>query len=161
MNKTYAESEGEMTERVVELFELQGFNPTVMRIYILLFLSPKPLGLKEISQKTGYSVSTVCNMLEIIERTMDVRKFKKPGSKKVFFECLHDLCLIHKKKIDAARRESQTMVQILKDAEELLTDDTSPEAQAKRGHITKLRMGYEKFHDMFHNLEDMIDSIKT
>jgi DNA-binding transcriptional regulator GbsR (MarR family) len=161
MKRTFKESEEELVERVVELFEMQGYNPTVMRIYVLLFLSTKPMGLKEISERTGYSVSTVCNMMEIVERTMDVRKFKKPGSKRVYYECLHDLCLIHKKKMGEAMKEASAMVEILRESEEMLKDETDGEAVIKRGHITRLRTGYERFHEMFHSFEGMIDTIKA
>jgi DNA-binding transcriptional regulator GbsR (MarR family) len=149
-----------MAERVVKLFERHGFNPTVMRIYIIIFLSTKPLGLKEISQKTGYSISTVSNTMEIIEGTMDIRKFKNPGSKKTYFECTHDMVQIHKKKMEAARKEAESMTQILKEAEDLLKDENSPDSAIRLEHIIRLRESYEKFHDMFHNFEDMIESIK-
>ncbi|MFH0862053.1 MAG: hypothetical protein V1875_03390 [Candidatus Altiarchaeota archaeon] len=153
-------AEAELVEKVVKLFERQGFNPTVMRIYISLFLSNEPLGMQEISKKTGYSISTVCNTLEIIERTMDVRKFKKPGSKKIYFECVHDLVLAHRKKMESARREAQSMIQILAEAENLLKEDKSTDATAKRENIKRLRHSYETFHEMCHKFEAMIEGIR-
>jgi DNA-binding transcriptional regulator GbsR (MarR family) len=161
MTKGFNETEEEMIEKVVKLFEMQGFNPTVMRIYISIFLSTKPIGMQEISKKTGYSISTVCNTLEIIERTMDIRKFKKPGSKKIYYECIHDLVLAHRKKMESARQEAKAMIQILTEAEDLLKEDKSPEAIIKRANINRLRHSYEKFHEMCHKFEDMIESIKT
>jgi DNA-binding transcriptional regulator GbsR (MarR family) len=160
MAGNHGTTEEEMVDKVVKLFERQGFNPTVMRIYISIFLSTRPLGMQEISKKTGYSISTVNNTLEIIERTMDIRKFKKPGSKKVYFECVHDLVLAHRKKMESAKQEAQSMVEILKEAEDLLKDDKSPEATIKRANINRLRHSYEKFHDMCHEFEAMIESIK-
>ncbi len=161
MAKTYTETEKEMVEKVVKLFEMQGFNPTVMRVYIAIFLSSKPLHMQEISEKTGYSISTVCNTLEITERTMDIRKFKKPGSKRIYFECVHDLALIHRKKMETARQEAHTMVRILAEAENLLKEDKSPDSVVKRENIKRLRHSYEKFHDMCHKFEAMIDTLKT
>jgi len=160
MSNKYVEAEAELAEKVVKLFENQGFNPTMMRVYITLFLSTRPLGLTELSKATGYSVSTVCNIVEILERTMDVRKFKQPGSKKIYFECAHDLVLIHRKKMEASTKEAQSMIGILKEAEELLKDDKSPEAVMKREYIIKLRTGYEQIHKMCHKFESMIEAMR-
>ncbi|MFH1055687.1 MAG: hypothetical protein V1744_06300 [Candidatus Altiarchaeota archaeon] len=159
MSDKYAKVEEEFAEKIVKLFERQGFNPTVMKIYITLFMSTKPLGLKEISEGTGYSMSTVCNTMDIVERTMDVRNFKKPGSKRVYYECLHDLMLVHHKRMDESERETETMIGILKDAEENLKSATDHETAAKRAHIRRLREGYERYHDVFHKFVEMVSAI--
>jgi DNA-binding transcriptional regulator GbsR (MarR family) len=160
MTSPYNEIESELAEKVVQLFERQGFNPTLMRIYIILFLSTKPLGLKDVASKSGYSISTVCNTMEILEETMDIRKFKNPGSKKIFYECAHDMIQIHKKKMAAAKKEAESMTQILKEAEAMLKEAAGPEAAIRLDHIIKLRESYERFHDMFHNFDNMIEGIK-
>ena len=90
--------EREVTEKFMDFTDVLGINPTIMKVYTTLFFSLEPLGLSEIAEKTGYSVSTVCNNVAIAEKLLDVRKIKKPGSKKVFFECQHDISIIERKR---------------------------------------------------------------
>jgi len=151
MSKTsYSQTEQEFIERVIKVFERQGLNPTVLRIYISIFLSTTPLGLKEISERTGYSMSTVCTTMDIVERNMDVRAFKKPGSKKVYYECLHNMLLMHRKKMEQASDSTKEMIVILTEAEKQMALARSADTVTKLKYVTQMRHDYERFYEMFH-----------
>jgi DNA-binding transcriptional regulator GbsR (MarR family) len=135
-----------------------GQNPTLTSIYIELFVSPKPIGLKEIASQTGYSVSTVCNALGLLERLMDVRSFKNPGSKKVFYECQHDMTLIFKKKIGENRRITPQIIGLLKEAEDLLGKSSGEEGQEVAKKIAARRNEFERFMVIMDRLEEILEA---
>jgi DNA-binding transcriptional regulator GbsR (MarR family) len=144
MSEVLDEVERDITEKYTRLSQLLGIDPTMEKIYMTLFFSTKPLGLKEISEKTGYSVSTVSNSLGIVERMTDVRRFKKPGSKKVYFECLHDFQLIQRKKMAESQKLIKPLIEEFKSAEDKLEGVKDSEAFEVRQNITQLREGVEK-----------------
>ncbi|MBD3389059.1 MAG: hypothetical protein GF416_08225 [Candidatus Altiarchaeales archaeon] len=102
------------------------------------------MGLQEIADDTGYSVSTVCKNVNILERMTDVRRFKKPGSKKIYYECQHDIKKALRKKIVEQRGMVQSLVDILKDSDERLRNDEDPDSERIRKDLEKLRKDYEK-----------------
>ena len=136
--------EEHLTEEYMNMSQEFGFNPTIMRVYMILFFSDKPLGLKEISEKTGYSVSTALNAMTIVEKMTDVRHFKKPKSKKTYYECQHNTLEIIRKKISQIQdRCVRVLMKTLKEAESELAKDESPKAQRYRGYIKKMIHDYE------------------
>lgn len=156
MSKVIDEVEEDVTERIARLFELGGANPTILRIYMALFFANKPLGLKEISQKTGYSVSTVCSLMGIVENLFDVKTFKQPGSKKVYYECCYDILKVHHKNMMATRQKAQSIIEVLRETEERLKDEKDPEAAQLQGNISHMREDYEKFIGVFDKVSKML-----
>lgn len=148
--------EGEFTDEYQKIMGSWGISPAVTKAYATLFLAKKPIGLKEISERTGYSISTVCNVMEILERVVDVRRFKKPGSKKVFWECQHDLLLVQQKKFIEADRQIQSIMGLFKDAGQKLEGEKSRESETVRGYMVKASEDLERFHEILHELVTMI-----
>jgi DNA-binding transcriptional regulator GbsR (MarR family) len=157
MSKILEELEKELTEKYVRLSEFYGIEPTIMRVYLTLFLSTKPLGLKEISEKTGYSVSTICNAMEIVERIMDVRSFKKPGSKRIYYECQHDIFLVQQKKLHEAHKQMHSMIEVLTESEKRLEGETELDAIRVKGYLSRAREDFEKLDSMVSNLKSMFE----
>ena len=146
MSSTTDEIMRELTDTLVEAFAGSGMNPTISRIYMGLFLAKKPQGLKEISEKTGYSVSTILGKMEVLDRFTDIRKFKQPGSKKIYYKCDHDIPSIMVKKIRNGKRLTQLMIDELKEAEEKLAKQKTPEAEDMMKKLVKMRRDYEDFN---------------
>ena len=152
MSKTTEHVEREVTETYSRMFEKFGMDPVLVKLYIALFFSTKPLGMQELTQKTGYSMSSVCTAMDVVEKMMDVRKFKKPGSKKVYYECEHDTHAIVEKKISQADAQIMEMIGTLKKAETKIKTDKSPEAKTILENIKKLRKDHELYHELLHNM---------
>ncbi|HHQ44575.1 MAG TPA: hypothetical protein ENN13_00370 [Candidatus Altiarchaeales archaeon] len=148
MSKTTDEVRRELTEKFTLLGNEVGGHDTCSKIYMTLFLSPKPLGLNELAEKTGYSNSTICNAMGILEKLTDVRSFKKPGSKKIYYECEQDLSLILGRKFMELRRMLAYFASALRDAEAKLEKDQSDDAKILLKNISKRRKEYEKYHQM-------------
>jgi DNA-binding transcriptional regulator GbsR (MarR family) len=153
MSTLVEQIERELSATFVKHFESMGLKHTVAEAYMAVFFSDKPLGLKEISQKTGYSVSTVCTAMDILERLTDVTKTKKPGSKKVYYECLHDISVIQRKKMAEGRRYMEGMISALKAAEGRLMQERGPKADTLRDHIRMMKEDFEGFMGLMTRLE--------
>ena len=148
MSKTTEEVKRDVTGGAVEILSSFGMSPTVTQLYLELFFSGEPLGLKELSGRTGYSVSTVCTSMDLLESMLDVRKFTKPGSKKVYYICEHDTKPVFHKKWMMSHKALHSIIEKLGAAEARLRDDRSPEAKSMRAYVAKLRMDYELAHSI-------------
>ncbi|MCX6694972.1 MAG: hypothetical protein NTU61_01585 [Candidatus Altiarchaeota archaeon] len=157
MSKITQEVEREITEDFIEIYERLGVNPVLVRTYMKLFFSTEPLGLKELSEKTGYSISSVCATLDLMEKMMDVKKFKKPGSKKVYYECEHKTTSIMGKKIVQADNQIQMLITILKKAESKLDSDKSPESKLICENLKKVRKDYDIYHHLIHDMIGLLN----
>jgi len=156
MSKLSEEVKKEFTDKYLQILGSLGMNPTIVQVYLTIFLSTKPIGLKEIAEKTGYSVSTVCHTLEILERMIDVRKFKEPGSKKMYYECQHDLLLVQQKKFRESHTQMHAVGGLFREAAEKLEGEDDPEAVKLRGYMTKASKDMEKFDAIVHELNKMM-----
>lgn len=149
MSKEAKESRKELKLKLTNAGSALGLNPTMFDIYMELFLSTKPIGLKEIADATGYSVSTVCNNMEAIENLLDVRKFRMPGSKKEYYECQNDLTTIYRKKVTRAREILPQIIQALREAEEGMGAGDA----ALLERIARRRQDYERLGGLLENME--------
>ena len=157
MSNVVEEVERDITERYMKLSEFIGIDPTMVKVYMAIFFSTKPLGLKDISDKTGYSISTISNSMNAVERMADVRRFKTPGSKKVYFECLHDFQLIQRKKMQESQKLIRPIITEFKMAEEKLAKEKDPEAIRVRENILQLRKGAEKMDKVIDKINSFIE----
>ncbi len=144
-------------DRYAKIFSSWGINPTVSRVYFTIFLSTEPLGLKEISDETGYSVSTVSNVMEILERMTDIRRFKKPGSKKIYYECQHDFLLVQKKKFQQAYGQMHAVKGLFKESEEKLQGEDDPESVKVRGYMKQAYDDLQKVEELLAELRKSIE----
>jgi DNA-binding transcriptional regulator GbsR (MarR family) len=84
-----------------------------------------------------------------------VHKFKKPGSKKIYYECQHDVKIILKKKMSETRGHVKKLIKVLEEAEEKLAEDKNPDAVRIRGHIADMRKEYERINSLWGLLTTM------
>ncbi|MBU0762244.1 MAG: hypothetical protein KKD39_04410, partial [Candidatus Altiarchaeota archaeon] len=98
------------------------------------------------AKDTGYSKSTVCNMLVFIERFADVRRFQKPGSKKVYFECLHDMKMIQRKKMEEFTKFVKSMSATLDESDRKLAREKGEDTKKIRSYLSEWRSAFGKFN---------------
>ena len=138
MSKATEKVREKVTEELVGMFGDMGMNPTVIKIYLSVFFAEGPVGLSEISKDTGYSLSTISNTMEIIERMFDVRSFKKPKSKKIYYECHYDIYeIIRKRLLMVQNGFFENSIRMLAESQRELDGDQSPEAAEYRKTISK------------------------
>ncbi|VVB53697.1 Uncharacterised protein [uncultured archaeon] len=146
--ETVEEVQEEITEEAVRLWHYFGQDETPARIYMAIFFADEPIGLKEISEKTGYSMSLISTHMDVVERLYDVRRFKKAGSKKIFFTCIHNAQETMEKRMRELDRTLENMLASIEKAEKQL-DGKDPAAQSTLRHIKKLKNDYECFRKAF------------
>lgn len=139
------EVEQEITEAVANMFKRFGADPTMIKIYMPIFFAEEPVGLKEISEKTGYSVSTVCNTMEILERLFDIRKYKKPGSKRIYFECRHNLMEAMSKGAYESKKALDMMMNKVEEMEKKLEGEKTDKSKRYLGYIRKIKDDYAEY----------------
>lgn len=84
----------EELEKVKEIFKepfINAFNkmdndPLAGEILGIMVFENKPLTVKEISDRTGYSVSHISNKIRRLKSRSFVREERKPGSRKNFYK---------------------------------------------------------------------------
>lgn len=154
--------EKDITGEVIRATNLFGIDETPLKIYMALFFADEPSGLSEISEKTGYSISTVSNNMPLLERLCDVRRFSKPGSKKIYWECFHDVDVIQKKKMREAMRTVQNISNAVDRAFEALGNDDSEKARRIESHLGKWKTAYaniDRVYGMFMKMRGLRDGV--
>jgi len=148
--------EKNIAEEYEELASYFGFDPTIVRVYMAIFFAEEPIGLKEVSQKTGYSTSTICTMMPKIEDMFDVRKFKKPGSKKNYYECQNNFQSIIEKKLGIMKKFIERVTQNLQECEKLLEESKDKKARIQLGKISKLKESYQRLNAILQRHEEFL-----
>lgn len=143
----------DIAEAYSDICESFGLNPVVGKIYDSLFFSDRALSLEEISKRTGYSKSTVCSCIKSAERFFDIERFKKPGSKKVYFVCQHNLSLILNRFVSERLRNLNRMHNVLSRAEKTLEQEGNGVAKQYLTNIRRLRKDYEHWSDIINSIE--------
>lgn len=131
------------------LFQTFGVKPTMMDIYLAIFFSEEPAGQQEISEKTGYGITTVANTMPVIEKIFDVKSFKKPKSKKILYECKHDAFEIFMKKMAYQLATMKEIKLVLKTCEQELEGGKTAKALRYKKYIHKLVSDYDKIIRIF------------
>jgi DNA-binding transcriptional regulator GbsR (MarR family) len=156
MPETTETVEKKITKEYEELSSYFGFDPTIVRIYMAIFFSEEPVGLKEISQKTGYSTSTICTMMPKIEEIFDTTKFKKPGSKKNYYECQNNFQSIIEKKLGILKKFMEHFIQNLQECEKMLEESKDRKAGIQLEKIRKLKESYQQMSALLQKHEEFI-----
>lgn len=144
MSEIIQEVKGDITDVYSQIFEDLGINPTMIQVYMEVFFAEEPIGLQEIAKGTGYSMSTICKTMDFLERMTDIRKFKKPGSKKIYYECMHDIKKAMRKKVGEQRQIIKQLLSVLAQSEAKLKASGDERDVAVSAHVTKLKKDYEK-----------------
>jgi len=72
----------------VELFSKMsnsfGGDSLFFKIFVLSYISPEPISMEELADKTGYSLASLSTRIKMFEAAGFLNKTRKPGSKKVY-----------------------------------------------------------------------------
>ena len=75
----------EFIEMMVEIQRAKGLDELSSKLIGIMFIEPNEITLNELSEITGYSLSAISTSMKFLERTGLVKRFKKPGSRKLYF----------------------------------------------------------------------------
>lgn len=83
--------EQEFTDFFVRTMKSFGLDTLSAKIVSILFIEPDEVSMEELAKRTGYSLSSLCNKLHMLETAGQVRRRKHPGTKRVFYYMEKDL----------------------------------------------------------------------
>ncbi|SFM85214.1 GbsR/MarR family transcriptional regulator [Methanolobus profundi] len=92
VSQEYPESaKDEFTELLTQNLKAMGFDEISSKILAFLFFETEEMSLEEISVETGYSLSAISTAMKKLSQYHILKRFTRPGSKKVFFILEKDL----------------------------------------------------------------------
>ena len=75
----------------------QGINDSLMiRLFSRLYMEPDPIAMEDLAKETGYSLASISNKINMLAPVLQIKKIKKPGSKKIFLYMEKDMLGIWK-----------------------------------------------------------------
>jgi len=108
---------------------LQGIDASIGTILGVLFMEPEEISMKELAEKTGYSLASICNKIKILEPSGIVKRIRHPHTKKAFLcmekdmsQIIKSLLLTKQKSVIALGKEKLPEL-IKKYRNEKLTDE--------------------------------------
>jgi DNA-binding transcriptional regulator GbsR (MarR family) len=75
----------EFIEFATNIGKTYGFDLLTSKIFAILYLEPNPLSMEELTEKTGYSIASVCNSMKSIGSTGFLKEIHTPKTKKLHF----------------------------------------------------------------------------
>lgn len=109
----------ELKEALYGSFKALGIDDFSSRLLSALQSEVKEISLGELSDTTGYSLSALSTALKAMEERGLVKRFKKPGSRKVYILMDKDITTLYTEL--QKRRYEQSMMPILKKIPEIIT----------------------------------------
>ncbi len=81
----FNKAERDFIELVTDIGLSSGMSKIHARIFAVLYLQEKEISLEDLSELTGYSLSSISLKIRDMERVNLVTRRKKPGTSRVFF----------------------------------------------------------------------------
>jgi DNA-binding transcriptional regulator GbsR (MarR family) len=97
--------EDEFVQLLMDVGVNLGMDPLVVKLSGILFMSPEEVSLEELAEKTGYSLASVSNKMKLLEKTGNVRRIRKPKSKKEYYFVEKDALKLFRKKLELVHSE--------------------------------------------------------
>jgi DNA-binding transcriptional regulator GbsR (MarR family) len=83
--------EAEVIEFFTNMGKAFGWDELTSKVVAVLHIETEPTAMEEIAKKTGYSLSSISNVMKMLEGFGVVTRVKKPKNKKAFFLMEKDL----------------------------------------------------------------------
>ena len=130
--------------------EVYGAKQIYGRLYGILYFSPEPLSLDDLTDASGYAKSTVSTAMKTLQGYHLVERRSIPGEgKKAFYEAEDDFWYVFCRFLgDQVAREADIMLSSLEEAQELLEDGDSEDIRYQQEQVEKLTQTYEKAQQM-------------
>jgi len=151
-----------ISEEYAKMCDSFGINPIIGQIYGTILLSDRPLGLDDIAMRTGYSISTVCKGIEIVERIFDVKRFKRPGSKKVYFVCEYSPFKgMRKVFLDTLGENTRNLISTLEECKRELKESGINDKEARHylSIIELLISDYKRLNFIINSIYERLDKL--
>ncbi len=104
-------------KKIIELFYEMGKgqgmqDQLMMTLFAKLYIAPEPVAMDDLAKETGYSLASVSNKVKMFGPMWQVKRIRKPGSKKLFLYMEKDILKIWK---DALIKKEEHVISRLKE----------------------------------------------
>jgi DNA-binding transcriptional regulator GbsR (MarR family) len=158
----------DLDKEVIEFFtnmgKAFGWDELTSKVVAVLYMEAEPIAMEEIAKKTGYSLSSISNVMKMLEGFGIVTRVKKQKSRKAFFLMEKDLGKASRQKFLRAYEYG------IKPAKEFLPgiikkyESRKPDEETKK-KLALLRLYYMQFQCVdkifTHMLEDIESAFKS
>ena len=139
----------------------QGVDALTSEIFGILLLEPQELSLEELAKRTGYSLSSVSNRLQLLVGGGLVQQVSKPGTKKRFVYLEKDILKILRV---AMMRKQKNVIAVVKERmpDILAKGEREAESEAERKKLQIMREYYEsmkKFEKVLRKTMEELENI--
>lgn len=142
------ELEGEVIDFFTNMGKAFGWDELPSKVVAVLHIETDPIAMEEIAEKTGYSLSSVSNVMKMLEGFGIVTRIKKPQSRKAYFIMEKDIGNASRQKFLRAYEYG------IKPAKEFLPKIIEKYGKKKLDEKTKKRLELLKAYNMqFHYVD--------
>ncbi|GEM_PF-4026637 len=82
--------EGAFADRLAQVCQIYGIPAKYGRLYALLFLTPEPLSLSALAERSGFAKSTASTTMRTLERYRFVRRLPRGSDRQDYYEAVTD-----------------------------------------------------------------------
>jgi len=137
-----------LTDAYLEVAKSNRYSDAAGLLRGLLFLSNKPVSLDELTEKTGYSKSTVSSNMSFLESQGLARRIVTPGDKRYHYVAITDPDLLKEALLCNLMKEIRIIRKAMTEAEKCLQEDKSDESKEFLTRITSIKTFYENTEDV-------------
>ncbi|MCK5282835.1 MAG: hypothetical protein KAK00_05485 [Nanoarchaeota archaeon] len=124
----------ELDKKIIDLYQEmgrgQGINdPLLMTIFAKLYIEPEPVAMEDLAKETGYSLASISNKIRMLEPMLQIKRIRKPGTKKLFLYMEKDFLKIWK---DALLKKQEYVVNNVKEKMPPILKDYKEKAKSSR-----------------------------
>ncbi|MDQ1276209.1 MAG: hypothetical protein QG610_1784 [Euryarchaeota archaeon] len=139
--------------------KVQGLDEITSRIIAVLFIEPEDISLEELAKKTGYSLSAVSTSAKFLGSIGLIKKFRKPGSKKVYLFMEKDIVsqgmrYLRTKYENVILPTKQILPGIIEAYKEENSDEAAKELEIVENYYGQILSTEKPFKDYMENLEN-------
>jgi len=107
----------EFDKKIIELFYEMGKgqgmqDQLLMTLFAKLYMAPEPVAMDDLANETGYSLASISNKVKMLGPMLQVKRIRKPGSKKLFLYMEKNILKIWK---DALIKKEEYVINRAKD----------------------------------------------
>ncbi len=149
----------ELDNRLMEMYREmargQGINDSLLtELFARLYLEPEPIAMDRLAKDTGYSLASISNKIRMLGSALNIRKIRKPGSKRIYLYMEKDIVKIWG---EALVRKEEYVISKAKDTLPAIIKEYRKKASTDRDK-KKLRI-VEKYYSQILKFEHIIKKL--
>jgi DNA-binding transcriptional regulator GbsR (MarR family) len=140
-----------MIDACVQSAKIKGYNDACGVLRGTLFLSEEPLSLDDLAKETGYSKSTVCVNINLLENLGIAQRLVIPGDKRSWYVAVSDTNSMKAALLTNIKKEAQLILNAL--------DRTERDLISCRANTEKIQSKIEAMRHFYKQTDELLGLI--